>query len=260
MNWIEDLFQVEKPLIGVVHLLPLPGSPRYGGSMDEILEAARWSASALREAGFDGIMFENFGDIPFHPDRVEPHVVGIVSVLVSEFSRHGPCGVNLLRNAARQAVAAAFAGGGSFVRVNVHTGSQVTDQGLIHGRAYDTVRYAKLLGSGIRILADIEVKHAEPLVRRGPLAELQDAVERGLADAVIVTGNRTGEPADLDLVARLKQAAPRTPIFVGSGVTTETVAATLEVADGVIVSTSLEKDPGRIDGVKAHAFVREARR
>jgi membrane complex biogenesis BtpA family protein len=187
-------------------------------------------------------------------------VVGIVSILVAEFAERGPCGVNLLRNAARDAVAAAVAGGGRVIRVNVHTGAAVTDQGLLLGAADETVRYLHTLRADIRILADVQVKHAAPLVARDITVEAQDCCERGLADGVIVTGPRTGAPADLTVVKRVKTAVRETPVFVGSGVSVETVAATLAAADGVIVSTSIEKRLGEIDAVKAKAFVAEARR
>lgn len=260
MQWIEALFTSKKPVIGVIHLLPLPGSPRYGGNLETILRAARTAANTFWEAGFDGVMLENFCDVPFFPDHVDPHVVALAGVLVKEFRRRGPCGVNLLRNAARDAMAAAFAGGGDYIRVNVHSGAAVTDQGLLTGKAYETVRYRSLLGAGVRILADVHVKHAEPLVPRDPVEEALDCVERGLADGIIATGPRTGVPADLSQAEKLKAALPATPLFLGSGVSVDNVAAALRVADGIIVSTSLESETGVVDQARAKAFMEAARK
>ena len=259
MHWLEATFGTRAPLVGVVHLAPLPGSAGYGGSDDEIMRLARDSAAALWDAGFDGIMLENFGDTPFHPDSVEPHVVGLVSVLVREFSARGPCGVNLLRNAARDALAAAFAGGGAFIRVNIHTGAALTDQGVIQGRAWETLRYRRVLGARVGIMADIQVKHAVPLAPRDPVEEARDSVERGLADALIVTGPRTGTLGNPARARALKEALPDVPVFMGSGVNHDNVGRVLEDADGVIVSSALESGCGRIDPARAAAFVKAAR-
>jgi hypothetical protein len=259
MSWLTREFKTEKPLVGVVHLLPLPGSPRYGGSLSTVLNAARRSANTLFDAGFDAVILENFGDIPFHTDRVEPHVVAIASLLVREFATRGPCGVNLLRNAAADALAAAFAGGGRFIRVNVHTGAVLADQGIIEGRAAATLRYRQSLGSTVRILADVRVKHAAPLVPRDPVAEARDCVERGLADGLIITGGRTGELGDLAAAARLRRELRGVPVFMGSGVSARTASQALQAADGIIVGTALERTLGVIDARAARAFVKAAR-
>lgn len=259
MSWLTREFKTEKPLIGVVHLLPLPGSPRCRGSLSAVMHAARRSAGVLFDAGFDAVMFENFGDVPFHAGRVEPHVVAIASLLVREFSARGPCGVNLLRNAAADALAAAFAGGGRFIRVNVHTGAVLADQGIIEGRADATLRYRRSLGSTIRILADVRVKHAAPLVARDLLAEARDCVERGLADGLIITGSRTGELGDIAAAARLRRELRGVPVFMGSGVSARTARTALEAAGGIIVGTALERSLGVIDARRARAFVRAAR-
>ncbi len=256
MSWLTEVFGTPRPLIGVVHLRPLPGSPRYEGDLEEVLRHARRSALALKEAGFHGIVLENYGDVPFFPETVPPHVACLAAVLVKEFSELLPCGINLLRNAASQALAAAFAGGGSFIRVNVHVGAVVADQGLLAGKAHETLRYRSQIGARVRILADIAVKHAQALVARDPLQEALDCVERGLADGLIVTGPRTGTPADLSLAKRLREALPRIPIFAGSGVTAATVRETIKVVDGIIVGTALENEPGVIDPQKARAFVK----
>ncbi len=258
MSWITELFHTSTPMIGVVHLAPLPGSPQYGGDVDEIFTRARTAARTLRDAGFDGIMFENFCDTPFFPDTVPPHVVGLLSVLVHECAQQGPCGVNMLRNAAGDALAAAFSGGGSFIRVNIHTGAALTDQGIIQGKACETLRYRRSLNASVRILADVQVKHAAPLARRSATLEAKDCVERGGADGVIVTGSRTGEPVDMVQLEEVKNAVPSTPLFVGSGASADNLASALTIADGVIVSTSLEKETGLIDPRSAAAFIKEA--
>jgi membrane complex biogenesis BtpA family protein len=153
-----------------------------------------------------------------------------------------PVGVNVLRNDSRSALAIAAVTGASFVRVNVHTGAMVTDQGVIEGDAYETVRYRRQLGVEVKILADVFVKHATPLGTLSIEQAARDTAYRGLADALIVTGPGTGEPTEMADVLRVKEAVPDIPLLVGSGVHEGNVAQLLSVADGVIVGTSLKQD------------------
>ncbi len=248
----------------MVHLGALPGAPTWGGSMHAVIERAVQDAVLLVEAGLDGVMVENYGDVPFYPEQAPPETVAALAVCVREVQRAVPVpvGVNLLRNDAPGAVAVAVAGGARFIRVNVHTGVMVTDQGLLSGQAYRTLRLRAALGIPVAILADVWVKHAIPL----PGSELAQAAEdtwaRGLADGLIVTGVGTGRATDLARVATVKRAVPEAPVWVGSGVTTQTVRDVLAVADGAIIGTALAYDgmAGRgIDPVRAAALVRAAR-
>ncbi|HEY8447607.1 MAG TPA: BtpA/SgcQ family protein [Thermomicrobiales bacterium] len=233
-------------VVGVVHLPPLPGSARGGpaASMRDVLAAARRDAAAYAEGGADALIVENFGDVPFVKERVGAHVVAAMTLAVAAVREETglPVGVNVLRNDVLSAVSIAAMAGGSFVRANVYVGATVTDQGLIEGRAEEVQALIRRLGADVAVWADVDVKHAAPLAPR-PLGELaEDAVERGLAGAVIVTGRATGQPAaDADLRA-VRAAVPHTPLYVGSGVTAETVSALLRIADGVIVGTASKMD------------------
>lgn len=128
----------------------------------------------------------------------------------------------------------------SSIRVNVHSGAMLTDQGIIEGRADRTLRRRRELGARVAILADVLVKHAAPLGSVTIEEAARDAVERGLADALIITGTGTGEATSLADVRRVRAALPDTPILVGSGVTAETVRDILAIADGAIVGTSFK--------------------
>ncbi len=261
---ISAIFAARRPVIGMVHLPPLPGSPRCAAGMDAIIEGALRDASALERAGMDGVVVENFGDVPFYPDRVPPESLAAVTVCVREVVRATglPVGVNLLRNDAEGALSIAHAAGARFIRVNVHSGVAAADQGLLSGRAHVTVRLRAQLRAEIAILADVWVKHATPF----PGSELEQAAEdtfrRGLADALIVTGSGTGKPTDLTRVSIVKNAVPEAAVLVGSGVTPETVSEALAVADGAIVGSVLLRDgiPGeRVDPERAAALVRALR-
>ena len=241
-------FPPGRGLIGVVHLKPLPGSPRGGGSFDAVYKAALQDGMALAAGGMDALIVENFGDAPFFPERVEPHTLGVLAVAARMLREATglPVGVNCLRNDGMGAMGAAAAAGAAFVRINVLTGAAVTDQGLVQGCGAQVLRYRKHLGSKIRIAADILVKHAVPLGETDPVRLARDTVYRGLADALVVTGPETGAAVEEGVLVAVRKALPRVPVLVGSGVTAETVAELLRGAEGVIVGTWLKRD-GRVE-------------
>jgi membrane complex biogenesis BtpA family protein len=143
------LFPSRKPLVGVVHLPPLPGSPRARAGLDGVLEFARRQAKGLLEAGFDGLVVENYGDAPFFAGSVPPETVAALAVIAREIvalAGKAPVGVNVLRNDARAALGIAAVSGASFIRVNVHSGVAATDQGIVEGKAAETLRARELLG------------------------------------------------------------------------------------------------------------------
>ncbi|HHX39645.1 MAG TPA: BtpA/SgcQ family protein [Armatimonadetes bacterium] len=259
------LFRADKPVIGMVHLLPLPGSPGWGGSMEAVLERALADARAWAEGGASALLVENYGDVPFHPESVEPHTIAAMTLAVAAVREATalPVGVNVLRNDARAALGIAAATGARFIRVNVHTGAMVTDQGLLQGRAHETLRLRRSLGAPVLLFADLLVKHAVPL-GEAPLEQAaHDGFERGLADALVVSGIATGQPTPLADVRRVKDALPEAPLLVGSGVTSESIAGLLRVADGVIVGSSAKVD-GRaenpVDMDRARALIQAAGR
>lgn len=236
-------------LIGVVHLAPTPGAPRYGGSFARVVERARADASALAESGCDALIIENFGDAPFHPGVVPPETVASLALCVESVAAlvHPlPVGVNVLRNDARAALAICAATPACFVRINVHTGASVTDQGIVEGRAHETLRERLRLAPDVSILADAHVKHASPLSRESLGDAVSDLVERGLADAVIVSGAATGRPPSVEAVREAQRAARGRPVLIGSGLTPDNAKELLEHAAGAIVGTYFKRD-GRIE-------------
>lgn len=254
---IHHLWPGRKPLVGMVHLLPLPGSPRWGGSVEEVEDRALSDARALAAGGMDGVLVENFLDAPFFAGPVPPETVAAMARLVRAVRGEVgvPVGVNVLRNDAHAALAVAVAAEAAFIRVNVHTGAMWTDQGLVQGRAAETLRTRRALGTDVAILADVLVKHATPppgLTAEGAAA---DTWTRGLADALVASGTGTGAPTSLEEIRRVAEGAPGAPVLVGSGVTPATVAELLAVADGAIVGTALTRegragsgvDPARVE-------------
>ncbi len=243
-------FAAREPfLIGVVHLSPTPGSPRYGGSFERVVERACADARALAEQGCDALIVENFGDVPFHPATVPPETVASLALCVervAQVARALPIGVNVLRNDARAALAICATTAACFVRINVHCGAAITDQGILEGRAHETLRERARLAKDVSILADAHVKHATPMSRESLGEAVADLVGRGLADAVIVSGRATGRAPSQDDVREAQRASGGKPVLVGSGITAENVAELLQHAAGAIVGTALKRD-GRVE-------------
>lgn len=262
---LNQLFKTPNPIIGVVHLLPLPTSPCWGGSLKSVIDRAEREATALASGGVDGIIVENFFDAPFPKDQVDPAVVSAMSLIVHRLMNMVtlPIGINVLRNDARSALAIATCTRAQFIRVNVLTGVMATDQGLIEGRAHELLRYRRELGSDVKIFADVLVKHARPLSSPNLTVAVQDTIERGLADAIILSGWATGSPPTLEDLELATAAASGTPVFVGSGADWENVPALMQAADGVIVSSSLKRHGRRdqpIDPIRVSRFVEATRR
>jgi membrane complex biogenesis BtpA family protein len=251
-------------LIGMVHLPPLPGSPGRHLPVEAIIAHAVRDGLTLREAGFGALMMENFGDAPFTAGSIEPVTVAAMAVAARELvaATGLPLGVNCLRNDARSALGIAAVVGAAFIRVNVHTGVAATDQGFIEGQAYGTLRERQRLCPGVRIFADVHVKHASPVGQPDIAQAAEETAYRGLADAVIVSGAATGRPVDVDALKKVKAAVPDKPVLIGSGATAANIHSLLEIADGVIVGSSLKPDgdiAAAIDVDLARAFMRAAR-
>jgi membrane complex biogenesis BtpA family protein len=249
----------------MIHLLPLPGSPAYSGSMSQVVDTALADAAILVDAGFPALMIENFGDAPFYPSAVLPETVAAMTAAIARIGEatEVPLGVNVLRNDAMSALGIAAATGADLIRVNVLTGMMYTDQGPIVGMAADVVRKRAFLCPNVEIWADVMVKHATPPPGSDAGQSARDTVERGGADAIIVSGAGTGTMLDLDQASVIRSAVPKgTRLVVGSGATPDNLAALTELADSVIVGSSVKFDgdaSSRVDPVRARAMVVVAR-
>lgn len=253
-----------KLLIGVVHLQPLPGAPRWRGDMESVIKFAVNDARAYERGGAHAVFIENFGDVPFTKGSIAPETLAAMAAAGRAIRQavNLPIGFNVLRNDARAALALCAVCDGAFIRVNVHTGAMLTDQGLIEGNAYETLRYRHRVCPGAQIFADVHVKHAVPLGNWSIEDAARDTVERGLADALIVSGAGTGLQADLADVERVRRTAPTTRILLGSGTTLANVRAFLPAADGFIVGSSLKlggKLSNPIDPKRVAALARAIR-
>jgi membrane complex biogenesis BtpA family protein len=231
------VFPEGRTVIGMVHLQPLPGAPRYGGSLVRVVEAALADAEAIRRGGAQGMIVENFNDNPFFPGHVEPETVAAIAVVAREVVRAAgelPVGVNVLRNDWKAALAIALVAGARFIRLNILTDALVTDQGIVEAPAHLALRYRRALGAEhVLILADVYSKHGAPIARRPLGTVARDTAERGMADALIVTGEESGDPPRREDILAVRDAVPGVPVLVGSGMREET-AAMVALADGAI--------------------------
>ncbi|MFP3131606.1 MAG: BtpA/SgcQ family protein [Nitrososphaeria archaeon] len=244
---LKEMFKVDKPIIGMVHLLPMPGSPAYEGwSMDVIEKKAISDAKALVENGIDGLIVENMWDLPYFvgkevpPEEMTAHAV-IARTIVKEFKV--PVGITVIHNGGRVALAIAKAAGASFIRDCLLTGSYLWDTGTLdHGNAAEVLRMRKwLYADDIKIFADVYKKHAVTFPGIDPETH---AIWNNfyMADALIVTGRMTGQEPPVELIKRVKRAAPDRPVLIGSGLSSQNAEKLLSVADGAIVGTSLKYD------------------
>ncbi len=270
---LKDLFGVEKPVIGMVHLWPLPGAPGYTGyGMDMIVEQALSDARVLVEGGVDGLIVENMWDLPFFvgkdvpPEELTAMAVAARAVIEAVQAEGIPVGINVIHNGGRGCLAIAVAVGAAFIRVCILTGARLWDTGeLDHGCGAELLRVRKALDAEhIKLFADVDKKHSVPF----PGIDLETHIEWTefyRADALIVSGRMTGAAPDLDKVRQASELATR-PILMGSGTTPENIAAFLRYADGAIVGTGLKVDgeattPVDPDRVRAYMeAVRTARR
>jgi hypothetical protein len=253
MNFPE-LFPRRKPVIACIHLLPLPGAPRYQGSMTPIYDTALAEVALFQRYAVDGLIVENFRDAPFFPHRLPPETVAALTAVTREIVRVAqvPVGVNALRNDAQAALAIATATEAAFIRVNVHMGVVVSDQGLIQGLSHDTLRLRAALRSSVLIFADVGVKHATPLGDRSLGLETRDLSERGLVDALIVSGVWTGAETSADDITLVRQHTTL-PVLLGSGATPENLSKVYDRVDGLIVGSTFKQDG------QAENMVQEAR-
>ena len=249
-----QLFGVAKPIIGMLHLRPLPGSAR-AEPLSVVRERMLADLEALIKGGVDGVILENYGDAPYFPGRVPSQTVSYLTRLAMEVRgvTSLPLGINVLRSDGISALAVAAAVGAEFVRVNVYTGVRVSGEGLIQGQAHEIQRYRRELGVDVKVFADVDVKHSTGLGMVDLADEVTETILRGRADGVIVSGKATGSETDLEDLRRAKEAAGSMPVLAGSGVAVETVAETLRWADGAIVGTGF-----KVRGVTDNAVDEEA--
>ncbi|MDX9863603.1 MAG: BtpA/SgcQ family protein [Anaerolineaceae bacterium] len=258
-----DLFTTQKPIIGMVHLRPLPGSPHFDGNLPEIYAQAQWEAQTLAEAGVDGLIVENLGDEPYQIGEPTPVQFALMAAITRQVRQNIaiPVGLNVQFNAWQAEMAIAHACEADFVRVEVFVDTVVSAQGIVHPCSAQITRYRKELGARVALFADIQTKYTTNIISQPLTQSAIDARNAG-ADALIVTGAATGAITPLNAVTEVKSAV-NLPVLVGSGTNIQNVAQVLAIADGAIVGSALKEDrnaENHISSVETQAFMAAAQK
>ena len=261
-NILDKIFDVKKPIIGVIHLLPLPGAPRYSGQLvDDIYDAAARDAEILADGGIDGIIVENAFDIPYaRPENIGFETVAGLTAACARVkqSTDMPLGITCVANGVLPGIAVAKAIGGHWIRANQWAHAYISPEGLLNGPAGEALRYRSFLrASEVAVFADVRVKFgAHSITSDRSVIEIARDTEFFDADALIVTGERTGDAPNRDNISAVKDAT-NLPVLIGSGLHAKSVSDLLSLADGAIVGSSLKHegvwwesvDPSRVEAL-----------
>jgi membrane complex biogenesis BtpA family protein len=258
-------FVQAKPVVGVIHVGALPGTPRNNQTVRELVELARVEAQIYIDSGIDGLIIENMHDIPYLRAEVGPEIVAAMTLIAGEVKKIAnlPVGIQILAGANIEAMAVAHAAGLDFIRAEGYAYAHVADEGLIQSSAAKLLRYRRMIGAlNVQVWTDVKKKHsAHAITSDVSLGETAETVEFMGADAVIVTGSATGKAPKPEDVSEAK-AHCILPVLLGSGITDENVAAFHEKADGFIVGTFFKVDglwSNTVDASRVERFMRQVR-
>jgi uncharacterized protein len=252
-----SLFSTPKPVIAMIHLGALPGTPASGLSLSQIEKQALHEAKIFRAAGVHGLMLENMHDTPYLRGRVGPEIVASMAIIARAVKQASclPCGVQVLAGANLDAMAVAHAAGLDFIRAEGFAFAHVADEGIIESSAAELLRYRRNIGAdAVQVWTDIKKKHSSHAITADvDIGETAHAVEFMRGDAVIVTGLVTGDaPQSSDVLAVKRKT--HLPVYLGSGVTAANLKSFFAAADGFIVGSEFKQggnwsravDPARV--------------
>ena len=240
-----SLFTNSKPVIGVIHVGALPGTPRGSKSVAELGSQAKEEARVYRECGVDGVIIENMHDVPYLKGEVGPEIVAAMTAIGGEVKAECglPVGIQILAGANIEAMAVAHAAGLDFIRAEGYAYAHIADEGLIEASAAKLLRYRKMIGAErVQVWADVKKKHsAHAITADVSLGQTAETVEFMGADCVIVTGSVTGEAPQVTDVKEAKTHC-HLPVFLGSGISEANIDHFYNEADGFIIGTYFKVD------------------
>ncbi len=246
MQKFRSIFKTSLPVIGMIHLQSLPGTPGNVLSPSQIIDKALAEAETLKSAGIDSIMIENMHDVPYLNGSVGHEISTLMAIIAYEIKKltHLPVGMQILAGANKEALAASKAAGIDFIRVEGFVFAHVADEGFINAQAGELLRYRKQIAADhIAVFTDIKKKHSSHAITGDiSLVDTAKAAQFFLSDGVVVTGHHTGSPASVVDLKALKSGLDF-PVIVGSGLTLENVANYVSLCDAMIVG-SYFKDKG----------------
>jgi membrane complex biogenesis BtpA family protein len=258
---MSSLFPTNKPVIGVIHVGALPGTPRASKSVSELVRMANEEARVYQECGVDGIIIENMHDVPYLKGEVGPEIVASMAIIGAEVKSEGrlPVGIQILAGANIEAIAVAHAAGLDFIRAEGYVYAHVADEGIIEASAAKLLRYRKMIGAEpVQVWADVKKKHSSHAITADvSLGHTAETVEFMGADCVIVTGSVTGEAPKISDVQEAKLYC-HLPVFLGSGISAENIEQFHDEADGFIIGSSFKVDglwSNTVDRTRVTQFV-----
>lgn len=245
MQKFKSIFKVDKPIIGMIHLKALPGTPKFNDSIDEIIEGAMEEVEIYKNAGIDALAIENMHDIPYLKNDVGHEITSIMSIVAHEVKKKSnlPCGIQVLSSANRAALAIAINASLDFIRAEGFVFGHVADEGYIDANGGELLRYRKAINAeNIAVFTDIKKKHSSHTITADvSIVETAKAAEYFLSDGLIITGSSTAEPADVEDIQQIKKKC-KIPIIVGSGVTLNNLSQYLPICDALIVGSYFKKE------------------
>lgn len=230
-------------IIGMVHCLPLPGSAFFDGDYEKIIARAVEDAITLEKAGVDAVIVENMGDTPFSAllDVEQVSALAAAAYAVRKAVKI-PIGIDAAFNDCKASLSIAGITGADFVRVPVFVDTVLFSDGIINPCARECMQFRKKLGlEHVKILADVQVKHAHMLLPNITIEQSAKDAEANGADAIIVTGSAIGMETPIEIIERVKKAV-KLPVLAGSGVQAANIGEQMKIADGAIIGSSLKKD------------------
>ncbi|MBA4406707.1 BtpA family membrane complex biogenesis protein [bacterium] len=240
-----NLFNIQKPIVGMIHVDPLPGTPKYAGSVKAVVEKAISEALLYRSCGINVLMIENMHDVPYLNRIVGPEITSLMSIILYEIKKNYemPTGIQILAGANKDALAAAHSAGADFIRAEGFVFAHIADEGIFNSDAGELLRYRKQIGAeNILIFTDIKKKHSSHSITSDTsIVETAKAAEFFLSDGVIITGSATGKEPSLPEIKSVKENVA-IPVLAGSGITDKNVNQYLEYCDALIVGSHFKKD------------------
>ena len=240
-----NIFNLHKPIIGMIHVDALPGTPKYQGNIKAIIDKAVSEAELYQSLGIPVLMIENMHDVPYLNRNVGPEITAFMTTILYEIKKKCglPLGIQILAGANKEALAAAHAAGADFIRAEGFVFAHVADEGIFFSDAGELLRYRKQIGAeNILIFTDIKKKHSSHSITADTdCIETAKAAEFFLSDGVIITGSSTGKEPSLEEIKSVKERVAL-PVLAGSGLTAENINAYLDYCDALIIGSYFKQD------------------
>ena len=255
------LFKSAKPVIAMIHVEALPGTPAHRLGLASIERKACDEARLYRAAGVHGVMLENMHDTPYLRGSVGPEIVSAMAVIARAVREVAgvPCGVQILAGANREALSVAHAAGLDFIRAEGFAFAHVADEGIIQSSAAELLRFRRLIGADrVQVWADVKKKHSSHAITADVgIGDTAEAVAFMRGDAIIVTGSVTGDAPQASDVTAVKTKC-HLPVYLGSGVTLENLRKFYRGADGFIIGSYFKTGghwSGAVDARRVEKFM-----